>query len=665
MAYNPLNLSPFLPVETPITDSAQVDMSQDIPSIAQTSKTFVLENKANELDHDEIVDWFHKLSVNLKFRRNHWNGVDSWLRFKRLYAGFHLNVWRKNPSLITVNTAYAVIRSIVPELYFNDPYFYVEPTKDSQEFQAAITEHVLNHEWKKKIKGKRTMRRCILDYGIFGWAVARTGYRFLSDVAKNLIKDGEIEFERQHELEEIFVSRVSPFNYLWDFVEASHPDESQWVAELRIRSYEDVKADARYKNVESIKSSAMPKIGFTTLETEGGSKYYGSFVDTQFQSEASRTYIFEWTITDKKFGRTIVLAEGNEESALRMIDTPFNQVPYDHLFIDEIPDEPFPISPIGAIEDQILERDRIRTKQFQYWKRFTRKYKVRKNSMDPNSMTQLKRGDDGTVVQLNQLDDLDVIIDPPMSNDILVAEGAARSDIIEVVGVTPPQSAGSATKDRFNQIHETLRSSDRRAIVVDFMSSVAYKIVRIIRAEYTFERIIKISGGQLGSFWVVYDRNDISEDPDITIDVGEMTPEDPALLRKQNMDLYIAFRGDPNVNTRELARRAFKSFPNMRDLDSMFVQDTMFENPIFQLMQRQASGQTTGGMRPEELMRLFKTLMASSAKNGLPPAQVAPPSPNSPMMQAHTPGNFLKTPPIQPGSAEGNISNLRNRGING
>ena len=665
MAYNPLNISPFLPVETPITENAEVDMSRDLPSIAQTSKTLILENKANELTREEIVDWFHRISVNLKFRRNHWNGVDSWLRFKRLYAGYHQNVWRKNPNFITVNTAYAIIRGLVPELYFNDPYFYVEPSKDGEEFQSTLTEHVLNHEWKKKIKGKRTMRRCILDYGIFGWAVARTGYRFLSDVARDLIKDGEIEFERQHEVEQIFVSRVSPFNFLWDFVESSHPDESQWVAELRIRAYDDVLADARYTNVEGIKQSAMPKIGFTTLETEGGSKYYGSFVDTQFANEQTRTYVFEWTITDKKHGRTIVLAEGNEDSALRMIDTPFDQNPYDYLFVDEIPDEPFPISPIGAIEDQILERDRIRTKQFQSWKRFTRKYKAKKNALDSNSIAQLKKGDDGTIVMLSNLDDIDVIQDPPMNQDILVAEGASRSDIIEIVGITPPQSAGSATKDRINFNESNLRSSDRRAIVRDFMTSIAFKVVRIIRAEYTFERIVKISGGKLGSFWVVYDRNDISQDPDIDVDVGEMTPEDPALLRKQYLDLYVAFRGDPNINIRELSRRALKSFPRMRDIDSLFMQDTLFENPIFQLVQKQAQGQKTGGMRPEELMRLLRTLMASAAmETGLPPAQTAPML-NSPQMQSRTPGNFLKQPPISPNSAEGNISNLRNRGQNG
>lgn len=661
MAYNPINISPVIPTETPTTDASIVDMSSTgaIPESPQNPQT-ILPNKANELSSDDVIDWTHRITTSLKYRDNHWNGMASWERFKRLYAGYHQNVWKKNSSIITVNSAFSILRSIMPELYFKDPYFYFSSTKDGEEFQTSLSEHVFNYEWKHKIHGKIAIRKNILDYGIFGWSAAKTGYRFLQDQAKNLIKDGEIEFDAYHTLEQVFVSRLSPFNFLWDFLESPDPNSSRWTAELQIVLYEDVQADSRYKNTGDIKVSAVPKIAFSALSSESTGRYYSSFVENSNLDSDAKRYVFLWVITDRKYDQQITIAEGNEDSALRMIDAPFGQSPYSILRIDEVPDEPFPLSPIGLVEDQILERDRIRTKQFVSWKRFTRKYKAKKGKIDPAEMAKLKRGDDGTVVMLNNMDDLDVIQDPQPQPDMLIAEGAAKSDIVEIIGIHGEGSSGNATKDRVNAVHHSLSSVDRRSIVSDFLIDISQKAMKIMRMEYSFDRVAKISGGQLGSFWVTYTKDDLIDYPCVDIDIGELTPEDPALVRKQLLDLYMTFRGDPNINQRELARRAFKAFPNMRDIDSLFIQDTLYENPMFQMVQRQLQGTNYANMKPNELIRLFRTLMSNGGMpKGLPPAQ-----PNSPYEQANTPGNLMKQPPIRPNAVEGNISNLRNRGIN-
>ena len=102
----------------------------------------------------------------------------------------------------------------------------------------------------------------------------------------------------------------------------------------------------------------------------------------------------------------------------------------------------------------------------------------------------------------------------------------------------------------------------------------------------------------------------------------------------------------------------------MRDLDSLFIPDTLFDNPIFKLIQQQAAGtRTEGGMNPNELLHLFTTLMAGKGlTNGFQQQQGA--DGNSPALQERTPGNLLRQPPVRPGAVEGNIGNLRNRGIN-
>jgi len=667
MAFDPLRLAPMIPTETPVTDSATVDLTSAGDVVNPTSfGSQVVVNEANEMTKDEITEWFQNITANLRFRKNHWNGIESWYRFKQLYAGYHFGGWKKRPSMITVNTAYAVVRNLIPDLYFTDPYIYVTPGRDGDEFTAALTEHAVNQEWRKRIKGKRTIRRCLLDYGIFGWSISKTGYRFLSDVARNLAKDGEIEFERYHELDQIYSSRTSPFNIVWDFIGSPSPLDSPWVAELIIRPVKDVMVDATLKNTKGIKASAMPNIQFSTFEDEIGTKYFGSFTGSN-EIDTARSFVFMWNIYDRKHNKLKVIAEGMEENALRMIDIPFGFVPYDFLMIDEIPDEPFPISPIGSIEDQILERDRVRTRQFGHWKRFGRKYKYLRGQVDAGELAKLRRGDDGVTIGLKNLDAIGVIEDSSLPSDVLVAEGQAKSDIIEIIGVqrsiAPSATAKqSATQSRRTAVLEDKRSVDRRSLVADFMEEIVGKVIIIMRHEFTFPRIVKISGGTLGQFFISYTRNDIIENADVNVDVAQLQPEDPALLRKQLLDMYMVFRGDQNINQRELAKRAMKAFPNMKDIDALFIQETLFDNPIFKLVQQQAQGtRTEGGMNPGELLRLLRTLMAGKGLGN--PIQNIPNDPNQ-ATQSRTPGNLLKQPPVRPGAAEGNISNLRNRGIN-
>jgi len=596
-------------------------------------------NRAKDFDEEFVQEWMQRIESNIRYRKHHWNGLDCWVRFKRLYAGLHwgYKVDSFDSNKITVNTAFAVIRNFIPSLYMKDPKIFVEPTQDGIEGNAAILESVVNKEWRIR-KCKYQTRLTLLDAAIFGWGVAKAGYRFNDEVAKNAIKDGEINYSILEKADCPFVKRISVFNFLWDFIRADHLDESRWATEIYFRNYDDVIADSRFVNTEFITAGAL----YDLKEDIMGGVRDRTFIVPGVPDDEGFVALYD--IYDKKYDQLITLSEACHLPH-RVIDNPFPSMerdsPFELLRLDDVPDEPFPPSMIALIEDQIYEQDRIRTTQFSHRRRFVRKYWYVEKMIDRPALNALKYGEDGALIKLKQPGMVGPIDDAPQSQDQLISEQSAKQDIIEITGSSSEirvPSKKTATQTRRESFIDDIRTVDKQVMVGDFMSSLVRKFAAIIQDFYDTPRAIKISGEGLGKFWVRYTSEQIQGQFLFNVNVQDMFPNDPNVRRKQIMDLYNLTKGDPLLNRAEMLRRIFAAF-EQQNIDALFNQPMPQVSGQNQALQQaiQASG---GAISPDQLNAIM--------------GQMATQQPAEPAAD----GTAIQEPPPEAVSIEGAPANL-------
>jgi hypothetical protein len=507
--------------------------------------------KEKKTGDDTYEIWQNRLRSALRWRQAHWNGVDNWDKAYDLYRGKHWNDAddivvemvksdnRRNK--ITVNLTGSTIQNMLPFLISTKPEFVCHPTKPTDVIGAKLQGAVLNYEYKER-KIHSQIKRAALDCVIMGHGILETGYNLELDEAISKA-DGEIVYADYIKAEAPYAKRVSPYNFLWDYM-ATEQDlvTSRWCAEIIYMPLRDVLANSNHlkstvNKIESGVYTVTCRHDILNLD-----RSYTNEERTEYNEEDELAVLYK--VFDKKYKKYYLFADGVLPPLVEK-EWPYPYLdgfPYRMVDFIPIPDCPFPMGLALAVEDQQHELNAVRTRMFRHGRRFNRKYEVVANQIEPDEVNKLLDGEDGTHIFVKALNTVLPINDASMSTDHQIIEARIQDDFQKLSGqdsliqggALPSRTTAGEVNARGNLFR--MKLDDRVESMDNFVLGVGEDILAHIKSNMLTNQIIRIAGPE-GKYWVSYSVDDIQDPVDMTMESVAAPKSDPQLMRQQALQL--------------------------------------------------------------------------------------------------------------------------------
>jgi hypothetical protein len=259
----------------------------------------------------------------------------------------------------------STIEDFIPFLVRRHPEFVIRPKKPQLVETAQNQKNLLNYLWVEKNMTMQ-VRRAVKDAAIVGHGIVKTGYRFELD--EDALKPGvRIEYNDAIREEEPWVRRISPFHFIFDPDAPDHDLESaRWCAEILFRPMQDVLQDKRYKSsvlrdIKNGSESPTTHLDFLAQQTSAG-----GITNLTKNEQRAQELAVVWEVWDKRFSKRLVFIDGVETPVIEE-DWPYTYLdgfPYAMVPFIDLPDEHYPLGMVRFIEDQQMELNRVRTKEF-------------------------------------------------------------------------------------------------------------------------------------------------------------------------------------------------------------------------------------------------------------------------------------------------------------
>lgn len=506
--------------------------------------------------------WHQRIDATLKWREQYWNGTGAWKRYFALYRGDH---WRsslfrqlennevdsENPrDRITVMDTLSTILTIKPFLIKRRPKFILRARRQDvpeDVVSAFLQQETLNYAW-RELKMQKQARNAVLDALIIGHGILKTGFTFNEPEADKPVKEGEIEYREYIRKDSPYLERINPLYFIFDIEGCNNGDleSSRWCAQIFFRSREDVIADSTYN--KAVRSSI--KSGFDQPEVISPIIY-----KEQNEEEVSKRCIL-YEVWDKKYRKYYVLCKGINKPLIEE-DWPYDYLegyPFVKLDYIPIPNEPFGVGIPYKIEDQQLEKNRVRTTMFEHRRRFNRKYIAIEGEIQEIEKDKFTTGSDGTVVWAKSPSAIVPIQDANLTSDNYRLEEIINRDYNSVTGIdalvrnAPLPGRTSAAEISARQGYTNLKLDDRVEDVDEFIMEAGRKVLQHIKANFNSDQIVEIVG-PLGRFWVQYSPEDIQAETEFDMDTVSAPRIDPAVEKQQAIELLQVLSSNLQVLT--------------------------------------------------------------------------------------------------------------------
>ena len=487
--------------------------------------------------------------------------ANRWIRF---FKGEH---WPNQEAItadsrIVVNYCYSITKSIVPQIYFQDPYFYVTAAKNEFEAGQEISESVLNNEW-QVMQAKKQIRRVVQDFLVMSYGGVKQGYhtKFVRDFSKPDLQTG-LEYTEFIEKEAPWILRLDPQDIIFD-PEAKHFDERRWHAIKYVLPVLDAKA--QYSNLQDFNEETYGT--WSKQLTDLDVKVVGEDAHTMFPR------IVVWEIHDLMDNKIMTVAEGVDDF-LEVKDNPYDFHSNVTLYSpNTVPNDLYPISEIAQIADLNWELDQVRTQMMNHRKKMQRKI-IAEHSAFPNQVERNKflSGEDMQMVIVSDgaISKKQIMIvdasgispsfyqyDDKIVNDMnnVSAQGANQRAMKEPGDKT-------ATEASIIDKNSGLRNSERLDYMAEFSVEVATKLFKIIQKFGSGDEFYssKLNG------WVKWAKKDIAGDYNVNIHMGataRRSEEEEREMLKQllpSITQMLGRNGQPACNQPGLFRYLFKKY---------------------------------------------------------------------------------------------------------
>lgn len=498
---------------------------------------------------------------------------DDWYCYKQYYRGDFTGFneaagesGRDIYSYLPSNETFGLVRSMIPQIYFRNPYIMVSPRQPQgtgREIFSKMVESMDN--WLiQELDLKRTLKSAILDEFFTCRGIIKLGYDSEFGFS-NKVPVGEVDVAGEYntlvKTGMPFAIRVDP--ELWFVPYGSREGNNlEWCDHLIIKHFEDAKRSPLYNIPNDMKGTHVDKMMLSQSKQQVYDEYEG-------EGKADWIGIHEIRDARRKEITALVMPDGKiirqaEEDILQIEGLPF----VDFTF-NEDPDFYWGPSTARIIEPQQLEINETRTQAMIHRKlsmlkfvydntRFSKK-ELEKFLRDEAGICAGVKGPPGEVIKE---------ILPGIPNDLTAWPEIIRGDMRAAVGQGrnqqgSPIKQGGRTTAREAQIVDqatSLRMNEKKDIMADVLQKVMRKVNQIVFTMWDQERVQEVVGFDGARYWVEYKPSAIKGEYDLKVDVESMTPTTKELRRKDLVQVIQALSKNPNANISYLMQMLAREF---------------------------------------------------------------------------------------------------------
>ena len=479
-----------------------------------------------------------------------------WANWRRYYRG----QWPAN--VIPVNLFFKMVRTVVPRLYFRNPSISCQATKPGFEQQvfAQMIERIDN-KLIRTMGMKGQIKKMVHNTFMFGTSAGKLGFGaqftptpddFETDAPSRLTGD----FNRKVEWNSLVTANmpwflnVPPGNLVVP-ERLSCFEETPWVAMKITRSVDDIKADPRLKNTDTIVGSGA-SVGTQNPMTKS--------------ADAQKNELEMYEIRDLRTGKVIIIPAYSSDKHFLYEDDAMqvNGRPNIYPLIFNPDDEYFWGVPDSVIlEPQQLELNEIRTVQMRHRRISVIKLLYKRGALDDGEAEKLLNGEVGIGIQINKefdITDVDSFQMGTIPEALFAADQTIQADVREMLGFSRNQSgefasgqkshsAPTAFEAQVVQAASEIRVDERRDGIADVLVSVFEDANALVFDEWDDEQVVQVMGPQAIPYWVAFKpamlkgaRYEMDIDPDSTV------PETKQLRGQKADGIYAVLKDNPLID---------------------------------------------------------------------------------------------------------------------
>ncbi len=436
------------------------------------------DTKKAPTEEQQVRKWLDRVNVARRWRdRIHDDaGVR---RFIDEYNGQY-NVRLANMQVPPVNDVYAYVQASIAGLYFKNPYIAVNAKKTGTILGSYILESGVNYFF-RELNTKDEVEKEIVDVLLTGDAFHKVG--------KNVKTIGTPE-SLKLVTDKLYSVRVSYRDIVFNIGTREIGKDSTWMAQRVVRPTYEVKE--MYPGNDDLVGGPHPSLN------------EGEIKSAAFKDDLNFTTM--WEIHDVKSKKVFTVAEGYTQKFLKKpASWPayMDEFPFQNLWFNYIPDEPYHMSDIKPWEPQVLEKIKLVAMILNHVKRWSRQLLVKEGGISNSQLTKLEQGQDGAMIftKGNPSEVATVLQYAPMPPEVFTLIQILDQISKEVNGQpSVDRGAPEATKTRTLGELEFIKAgakgrTDRKIQRIEqHMENIARHLIAHMKDHFDVEQAVKITG---------------------------------------------------------------------------------------------------------------------------------------------------------------------------
>lgn len=558
--------------------------------MAKTIETISKEKKVGR--------WLGRISVAKRLHEEKFiSNAKAWRDF---YEGNHFPTIANKSDLVVINYTYSILKAILPQIYFQDPYIYLTATDRESTFNRQLAEDALNNTW-REIKVKRQMKRIILDMLIMGFGIGKLGYWFKTIKPERL--ETQAEFTEFVKEEYPYFLRQSPFDVVFDF-EAKSLDELRWLAARYFVPLDELK-EKYPKEAKGLKGNYIA--GDVKV------KDVSNEIDRQYiDDDLKRTEV--WEISDLVDRKIYVVTEENKDDFLDVFDNPYDDIQsnWKILYVNEIPDKLYPLSDVANLIDINLWMDKVNSMLMQDIMKSQRKILYEEDAFASEEEYQkFLSGKDLQMVKLAPgaiKDGKILIVDASIIPQDFYNNNELCKDHLDNVSGVGSNQRGVSDKVERRTAYEAgimdrnsqLRNSERLDAITDYSINIAYDLLKIMQNFGSGET--EFYNDKRG--YQIWSKDNIKGKFKVRIDIGSTVRRDSESERQFILQFgsqilgAVDDSGVPIVDKKKFIKLVLEKFNvSMEDIEEVMLSNDEFISKVAEAMQIQKNIQMLQAMQ--------------------------------------------------------------------
>lgn len=328
---------------------------------------------------------------------------------------------------------------------------------------------------------------------------------------------------------------------------------NDWVAYFEWQQTDDIKNNPLFEHTDRVKSTARMR------------KEYSEFLANDPEADSKtkskhRDMVKVWRCWDR---RAMVYYTWIDGADFFLMQEPYKFLPFADLRFHQLLDEFYPLPPVFNWISPQDELNETRQMQRVHRKRFKRRFIRLRNFCSAEEWDKLESGDDGTCIEVSNLDGIRALEDAPLDSAIARNVPTSREDFRYVTGVSGEEhgvaDAKTATQSVQLEANSRVRELAGKAVVGAWLGKVVKLMILTARDRMALPFIIERQVDPIGpgamvetlrvaTTWAAVTHDMIGDaDFDVTVDLESMTPAIQSQERMEFMQMLSVVQQPANA----------------------------------------------------------------------------------------------------------------------